>query len=127
MLKRWHLFLLLGIAGCGVAYAATDAFFAGRALRMTKTAAATCSNAAYNCEWFDTSNRQRFWNGTTSLYTVDSTDGTQQAGKVLYSNGTNWVTLAPGNSKQALVTQVTDGGVKQLRWVSPTDGGLVLP
>ncbi len=125
MLKRWPLIVTLMLCG-GVALA-TDAYFAGRALRMTRVAASTCDASAYSCAWFDTGSRERFWNGVTSLFTVNTTEGTPTAGKVLYGNGTNWVSLAAGTSKQVLTTQVTDGGVTQLRWVSPTDAGHVTP
>ena len=97
------VFLILG----GVAWAAVDAFFAGRAVRMTKTAASTCATTpGYNCKWFDTSNRERFWNGTESHYTVNAN------------------AAAPTSGRWVLTSDPVDGGLK---WTSPTDGGLVLP
>ena len=124
MKKLWSWPVLVTLLLCGGIALATDAFFAGRAVRITQTAAATCSNANYNCKWFDTSNRERFWNGTTSLYTTNSTESTPTKGKILYGNGTNWVSLSAPNGRQVLAVDKTDGGLK---WVSPTDGGLVLP
>ena len=126
MLKKWPVITTIVLCA-GLAWA-TDAFFAGRAVRMTKTAAATCSDSGINCSWFDTSNRERFWNGTTSLYTTNSTESTPTKGKILVGNGTNWVSLASGTNKQVLTVNTTDGGLPTgLKWVSPTDGGLVLP
>ncbi len=106
MLKRWFVLAPLLLVGCTLAYAATDAFFAGRSVRMTKTAAATCTGSAINCLWFDTTSRMRFWNGTDSLYTANSNNAMPTSGR--------WV----------LATDPVDGGAK---WISPTDGGLVLP
>jgi len=105
MSKKW--FLLFGfLAGCGVAYAATDAFYAGRALRMTRIASGKCTDSSYSCGWFDTTRLSRFWNGKNDLYTVNA-------------NG-----AVPTSGKYVLVTDSVDGGAK---WIHPTDGGLVLP
>ncbi len=106
MFRRWFVLAPLLLVGCTLAYAATDAFFAGRSIRMTRIAAGTCTNAAYSCSWFDTSKIQRFWNGSHDLYTVNA-------------NG-----APPASGRYVLVVDRTDGGVK---WISPTDGGLVLP
>ena len=105
MSKKW--FVLFGfLAGCGVAYAATDAFYAGRALRMTRVAASKCTDSAYSCEWFDTTSNERYWDGVRSRYTVNAN------------------AAAPTSGKYVLVTDAVDGGLK---WIHPTDGGLVLP
>lgn len=129
-LKRWPFLVgalaVLGIF-CSLAWAAADAFFAGRALRMTKTATNSCNGfAGYNCKSFDTSNRERFWNGTTTLYTTNSTEGTPTKGKLLVGDGTNWVSVTPGTLGQVLVAEPTDmGGPTGIVWKSPADGGLI--
>ncbi len=105
-MKRYAALALLAGVGCGVAYAATDAFFLGRAWRATRIAEGKCTNADYSCGWFDTSRNERYWNGRHDLY-------------VPAANG-----AAPATGRYVLVTDRTDGGVK---WISPTDGGLVLP
>ncbi len=125
MIKKWPFVVSLLLCA-GLAWA-TDAFFAGRAIRMTRIAASTCAGDR-NCVWFDTSNRFRYWNATTSLYVTGSTEGTPTKGKILVGDGTNWVSLAAGSNKQVLTVNTTDGGLPTgLKWVSPTDGGLVLP
>ncbi len=105
-MRRYLLLGSLFVVGCGVAYAATDAFFAGRSLRMTRIAEGKCTTAAYSCSWFDTSKFQRFWNGSHDLYTPNANNA------------------IPTTGRYVLVTDTTDGGAK---WISPTDGGLVLP
>lgn len=127
IVARWPLVLIFMLCtGIPLAWAATDAYFAGRAIRMTKTAAATCTDANHNCKWFDTSSRERFWNGTTSLYTTNSTESTPTKGKILVGNGTNWVSLAAGSNGQVLATDTTDGGLPTgLRWEA--SGGLSDP
>ncbi len=125
MIKRWpYMIGLLFLVGCGVAYALTDVTFLGRGLRMTKTSTTACATTTYDCKWFDTGDRERFYNGSTSLYTINSTESTPTKGKILYGNGTNWVSLTAPAGRQVLVVDKTDGGLK---WISPTDGGLVLP
>jgi hypothetical protein len=101
------LLLSLCLAGCiGTAYAAVDVLFGGRGIRFTKTATSTCAGSSYNCLWFDTSNNERFYDATRSRYTVNANTATPTSGK--------WV----------LATDSVDGGLK---WIHPTDGGLVLP
>ncbi len=101
------LFLLaaMGLA-LPYAFAATDAFFGGRSLRMTRISAGKCTDSAYSCLWFDTVKRMRFWNGSNDLYTPNAN------------------MAVPTSGKYVLVTDTVDGGAK---WIPVTDGGLVLP
>jgi hypothetical protein len=104
---------------------AIDAFFAGRAVRMTRTAAATCSGSI-SCIWFDTTAGFRYWNGTASLYVAATTESAHTKGKILVGDGTNWVSVSPGTLNQVLVSEPTDmGGPTGLVWKSPADGGLI--
>jgi hypothetical protein len=126
-MKRWMLALVVFLAALPVG-AATDAFFAGRSLRMTRIDTGKCTSSAYSCSWFDTSNKSRFWDGTNDTYvaTANATDGgvMPPKGTIVYSTGTAWRSLSAPTGRQVLAIDKTDGGLK---WVSPTDGGLVLP
>lgn len=110
-MTRWKL--LLAVAALAllwplarVAWAATDAFFAGRALRMTRVAAATskCSDAAYSCLQYDdaTPSRPRYWNGSVLTQVITTPSPAPNTGAILYGNGTNWIQLPPGSNGQVL-------------------------
>ncbi len=122
-MKKHKALIFVTLMFCPLIAFAVDAFFAGRSVRMTKTAAGTCQadgGNSVNCEWFDTSNRERFWNGTASLYTTNSTEGTPSKGKILVGNGTNWQSIAAGTSGQVLTALPTDmGGPAGVVWATP--------
>lgn len=102
---------VLSVSFPSVAEALTDVFFAGRGIRTSKLNpdGGTCSGTTYDCMWFDSQNRQRFYPGG-----LDN-------GKSLYTVTCN---NPPPAGRAVLVTDTADGGCK---WISPTDGGLVLP
>lgn len=107
----------------GVALAATDAFFGGRALRMTRIVSGKCTNNAYSCIWFDVTNHFRFWNGSTDDYVVTHNPvpdaGIPPKGSILGSTGSGWYTLPPGTAGQVLEYRPTDmGGPAGLKWVN---------
>lgn len=104
------------------AWAAVDAFFAGRSIRMTRTTYGAASNcdgvSAYSCLQFDNapSPKVRFWNGTTYGHVIHTPSPSPRAqGAVLYSDGSQWQQLPAGSNGQVLT--VGDGGVPH--WVTP--------
>ncbi len=118
-MRKHKVSVLVTLLLCSTMAFAMDAFFAGRSVRMTRTAAATCSGAV-SCIWFDTTAGFRYWNGTASLYVTASTESTATKGKLLVGNGTNWVSLPEGTTGQVLTSKPTDmGGPTGLVWTTP--------
>jgi hypothetical protein len=128
MRPRWKA--LAGLIALGMfifvplAWAATDAFFAGRSLRMTKITAGKCTDSAYRCIWFDITTRFRFWNGTADDYVVTTASvpdgGVPPKGRILCSDGTEWESLPAGTAGQVLTYRPTDmGGPCGVAWETP--------
>jgi hypothetical protein len=122
-MKRWALTIGF-LAFAGLAWAGTDAYFAGRSLRMTRKTNGTCEGqTAYSCIWFDTLNGFRYWNGSSSHHVAT---GVPTAGRIVVGSTTvtgdggttTWTVLNPGTANQVLSTNITDAGVTTLKWVA---------
>lgn len=119
---RHRIPLIVTLVLCaGIAIAGTDAYFAGRSLRMTKISAGKCVDSAYRCIWFDITSRFRFWNGTNDDYVVTTAPvpdaGVPPKGDILCADGTQWKVIAGGTTGQVLTYRPTDmGGPCGMRW-----------